>query len=69
MSLNRMQESFMVREKPMAGDIVSDASGTSYEVIEVGSRYLSVKHTDTGKSFTLPVRDAYIIKKRGMVDG
>ena len=65
MSLNGIRENFVIREKPMIGDIVGDASGNSFEVLSAGLKYLVVRNTATLKSYTMRCADAYIITKKG----
>ena len=64
MSLNRLRENFVVREKPVIGDIVGDAAGNEYEVTTVGLKYLGVRHIKTKVNYTMRASDAYIIRKK-----
>ncbi len=65
MSLNGVRENFVLREKPVIGDIVGDAAGNVYEVLTVGMKYMVVRNTADTKSYTMRVGDAYIITKKG----
>lgn len=64
MSLNGLRENYVVRQRPVIGDIVGDAGGNQYEVVTAGLKYLVVKNTKTLKSYTMPVGDAFIISRK-----